>query len=271
MSIRLLPKEFISDIIAFTFPCPQEVLNYRLVSKLWNTACDSPLIWNSILDREGIKIIEKTDTTVQELLRLSYSQKIRSNDDLIERIQQFFNRCSIGQDCRFQCILKAGSGYEHLTIEIGSANRRDPNRRSMPFLNSREIDIREDYYFVGKLGDCNLIKYLAPNNSCIYSLRRVGDYRAGSFEEPSYGGDKPTVESYFQITHAWNSRAITISIPLKYVKPNGARTPLINQIESMSAIKLGKPEMYTEEEFLNCIMGVIFVAFGYFVANKMIP
>ena len=271
MSIHRLPKESIAQVIDCTFPCPQEVFNYRLVSRLWNAASDCPLIWHSILDREGIKITGKTDETVQELLRLFYSKKIGSNDELVERVQQFFNRCSIQQNCRFKCILKVGSGYEHLTIEIGSANRRDPNHYRMPFLNSHEIDIREDYFCINKPADCNLIKFLAPSNSCIYSLRRVGEFSAGrSFTEPSYGGAKPMEESYFQITHQWDSRAITISIPFKYV-PNGERTPLINQLEFMSATKLGKPEMFTEQECFNSMMGLAFVAFGYFITNKIVP
>lgn len=258
MSINLIQKDNLTEIINFTSPNKLETVNYCLVSKLWNNVASSDPVWRLIADREGMKIAGKSDTTIKELFSLLHSRKISSNDEIIIRFQQFLDRCSIDQNCRFKCILGLRSGHGHLTVEIGDPKRKAQNHPTtyMNFINPHEIDICEDYFCVNGLGDSDLIQFLPPNDSSIQEIRRYrGSFSADCiFSEPNYSNQaRPREMLYSQITHIWD-RAITISVPTRYA-PDAGDTPLLRQMESMATSKLRKLPLSKSMKFIQNPVG----------------
>jgi len=261
MSINLIAKDNLTNIINFTPPNKQETTNYCLVSKLWNDVASSDPVWRLIAEGEGVKISGKNDRSIKELFCLFHSRKITSNDEIIIRFQQFLDRCSIDKNCRFKCILGLGSGHGHLTVEIGDPERQAQNHPThyMNFINPHEIDIREDYFCVNGLGDSDLIQFLPPNASSIQEIRRCrGSFSADCiFSEPNYSNQaQPRETLYSQITHIWD-RAITISVPTRYA-PDAGDTPLLRQMESMATSKLGKFPISRKQVCLRIITGLVF-------------
>jgi len=97
---------------------------------------------------------------VKDFLREYHSQQLRSNDEIVARIQDFVTRVSMDHNGRFRCILGTGRGYRVISVEIkGDRTKLHPVLGTPQNCQDdvREFDIRDTAYASHVVGRGDLI------------------------------------------------------------------------------------------------------------------
>jgi len=97
---------------------------------------------------------------IKDFLKEYHSQQLRSNDEIVARIQDFTTRVSLGHNGRFRCIIGAGRGHRFISVEIkGDRAELDPMTGTPQDLqdNAREFDIKDTAYASHALGRGDLL------------------------------------------------------------------------------------------------------------------
>lgn len=155
-AIARLPEDIYLQV--FSHFTPAELALCSQVHPEWRRLASDNWVWRE----QGRKLFGQylNVPNVKEFLREYHSQQLRSNDEIVARIQDFANRVSLGHNGRFRCIIGAGRGHRVISVEI-----KGDREKLHPVLGAprareddvREFDVKDTAYALHIVGNGDLI------------------------------------------------------------------------------------------------------------------
>lgn len=221
-TIQHLPYEMLAEI--FQFLSKDDLSNCCRVNTLWNSLASSNATWSYFAKTELENPKLGNDTSFKTMMFFA-QYKMKSNDEIIERLQRFLNnRCSLDENCQFTCVLGLGFGSQHLTVKI--INRSYP---------SNQIDVRETFYSVSGIGD-QALKFIPPAPPQHDRDLYLDSYKADLISEPDYSDpEKPKQRHYAKMDFRFLEHEMTVIIPCHQL--DHPRSPMLLRIEQIVTSK----------------------------------
>lgn len=197
----------------------------------WEATQDTNLVWQ----HQVLKLIGLIPNVqnYKDFLRESYSHKLNSNEAIIDAIHAFHNRASLGHNALFSCMIRPGSDYRSITIEIEGSKRNFGDLDFIENYKARDIEEGNVYYPV-------------PN-------KKMSGKRK----------DLSGLPNHRRITHRRSSFQITLTFPNINGQPRLHETPMQQHIEHIMQNKL--------EKFENrYIKKVLFYSYGFLVVGLVV-
>ena|ERR1700722_16914117 len=126
----------------------------------WEAFVSDNALWKPGVQQKFSQV--QTVPSFKQLLKEVNAQQLQSNDEIVDRVQKFLDRVSLGQNARFRCIIGSGQGQKVLSIEIKG------KKEGAVVLNNEFADPADGIYEfanpANNISDFNFIEdYYAPN------------------------------------------------------------------------------------------------------------
>jgi|GEM_PF-5391097 len=159
----------------FSYLMPSQVALCCRVNSTWRQLASDNMLWRE----RGRELFGQylAVPNVHAFLGEFHSQQLRSNDEIVERIQAFANRVSLGQNGSFRCIIAgAGQGYRTISVEIKGGRTRAPRVSGAPQDredNVREFDIQDTWHVSHAVGRSDLLNPEPEDPGIWYGSRQL--------------------------------------------------------------------------------------------------
>ena len=159
--VKTCPKEISIEI--FDLLALQDLGRCAQVSKDWNKLVNDETLWKKIaLKIAGTLPNDPPMEPYIEALKKFVCQRLRSNDEILKRIETFISKVAIGQSARFTCI----SQKENMEISVIVKAKENDQIDDPNYFRSTELELDLDYtekcFAINGFGDGSLITPQPP-------------------------------------------------------------------------------------------------------------
>jgi len=162
MSLSFDPLQVLPEEISFKLFSKLEKHHLAAccqVNKNWRRVGNDGRLWAKIAAQMLNGTVPNVPNIKTYLGELE-SQKVKSNEKIIDRLQAFIDRISLGQNARFRCLISTGPGYQTISVEIkGTTNKiaQIPNTPSAFQGSLTAFDFKDDCIAINGIGNGSLI------------------------------------------------------------------------------------------------------------------
>lgn len=160
-----MPREISRHILSFLKPF--DLAQCCQVNSEWNRLASHDDIWLEIAKKifiNGANLHPKTKARIKAW----DSHHLKSHEEILDRIQSFLDKISLGQNARFKCIAQAENGLQTISIEI-KGDKKSPDFDY--YQDQLNFDFTEDYVFVNDFNNGFLLEKTPDTSSFDQPLR----------------------------------------------------------------------------------------------------
>lgn len=157
-----LPEEVSLQI--FSYLEKSDLASCCEVNKGWRRLASDNELWAPIarqmFNGEDLKV-----PNIKASLQVFESKKLKSNEEILDRLQAFINRISLDNNARFRCIITTGSRYQAISVEFkGTQDEIAPQMLPANTNNLTDFNFKDDCIATNGIGDGSLVAYQPPEH-----------------------------------------------------------------------------------------------------------
>ena len=160
--VKVLPEETSFQI--FSYLEKPDLASCCQVNKGWRRLASDNELWATIA-RQMFKGEALNVPNIKAFLQKLESQKLKSNEEIIDRLQAFIDRISLGQNARFRCLVSTGSGYQAISVEFKATKdkiAKISNTLTACEDNLTDLDFKDDCIAINGIGNGSLVAPQPP-------------------------------------------------------------------------------------------------------------
>lgn len=174
--ISALPTEQQMTIFS-AYLNPRDRAQCAVSCSKWNAIVEHPDLWRQIA-ATIFTMGPLKEGGEKDIVKHHFTQRIRSNDELVQRIEEFLNKIQFLQTGRFRGFFGQGKGLQTVSIEVASRKIALESGYMMLLsgkpeweMNQRRFDIEDEYYSLQKIPNGDLEKPITK-----FYVANVGDF-----------------------------------------------------------------------------------------------